>query len=529
MLSLRPPRLTSLRSRQPQGRITARPPHPPIPAYPTPGHAARPRHARAHAATARPPLTSPAAPPPLRRAAFDVAVLGGGTLGLLTAAAAAREGARVVWLRSGQDVQFPSTPAPPRFRPARAAAADGVVVALAADGLAAWEALGLAGRSADAPYTALGCLDIAGRGPPGDALDAAADAVRPSFPGATCLAGGELSSRVRGLALPRGATGLWLPPGSAGGGVLDAVCARVAAQADARAAGVAVWGDAACGGWRDKGSHFQLWAALEDASSPTSTAVIEAERLVLMPGPVATTTPGPPRAEDKEGGGEPTFISSAGVGCPTFGLALPGATLRWPAWASGVAGSGTAPLPCIFCHGLGADGGDSPAGGAHESWVAFPTSTAPIVLRPPGAALRLPPWPTRAATSADAAAAATAASIALGYGLVTLPRGGGAAAAAAAGGGWPAVETADGRPILGWAPPGGGGMGGEEGRVLLVASAVGGAAGSVDGGAASPALARLAGRVVGGWRGNPLFEPGRAGVGASAGPPPAADTWENRT
>ena len=474
-----------------------------------------------------------------------MAVLGGGPLGLLTAEAAARGGLRVVWLRSWSEPLASAPPArPPRWRPARAAAADAAVVALAAEGLAAWGALGDAGRSVDAPYSPLGCLDIAGRGESGDRLDAVAEAVRGAagggaggLGGATSLAAGEAASLVRGLALPRGAGALWLPPEGSGGGILDSVAAAAAAQAAADRAGVALWPDAAAAGWRDKGSHFQVWAALEGSSGGEGgTAVLEAERLVLVPGPHALSEPGPPRPEDKAGGGEPTTVRVARLGCPRFGLSLTDATLRWPAWAVGARGAGSTPpgapggLPCVFCHGL-APGGDGPAGGGHEPWVALPTSssTPPLVLRPPGAALVLPPWPSSDAVRADAAAAVTAAAAALGPGLLALSRGGGAGAAAAAGGGWAALETADGRPLLGWAPVGiGTALGREPGRVLLAAGASGGAAGGADALAAAPALARAAGRLLCGGGAAVAFDPARPGVGAVAGPSPLVDTWDGR-
>lgn len=376
---------------------------------------------------------------------------------------------------------LPPSPHPP-LTPVllRALTASPELTSLHLDGLAGWRALAGAegGRgSARSWLCDVGVLDLAAGASPLDALEAAAEAADAAGLVAETLPAGEIDKALptgARLALPRRAAALWAPEG---GGWLDAGAAGDAAVAAAARAGAAVWRGWALAGWGDAGSH---WRLREGAPDGVPERHAEVERLVLP----------------ADGGGAAFGVAFAAGG------AAPAAAAR--AWTR----ASCPQLPAIACHGLAEPVPDAPAGGPAERWALAPASGGGVVLRWP-----TPPLDARAA--ADAAAAGLAACAAVVPAMVGARVGGTRVDAARC------ITTADGAPLLGWAP-----LPGEAGRSLLLGIACGGTAGALTGDAAAPALADgAAAMLAGAWPGEAWLDPARAAAGAVS-TPVAGDPWE---
>ena len=367
---------------------------------------------------------------------------------------------------------------------ARLATADPALAALLADGATGWRSLaaGAPSRALARAWSDAGVLDVAAGADPTSALEAAAAACTAAGIAADPLPVSSLVGLFPGarLVLPRRGAALWCPTG---GGLLDAVAADALATATATAAGVTVWADWALAGWQDAGgSHWRLRERGEEGR------VAEAERVLLA---------------------SPSAAAAFGVMYGS-GVAL-SASVPWVNLAR------EAPLGAsvaIFCHGLTDPAADD-GSGASTRWAVVPTDT--------GVGLCVPPPDTvPSGDDQPPAVAATAALSAAGAALPTL-----SAASAASTRASTVCVTADGAPLLGWAPP----SLAETGRVLLLAPACGGTARVAgDGLAAAPPLADAAAALL---TGAPVtavsaasVDPSRSVLGGVSVKAAGIDTWE---
>ena len=379
---------------------------------------------------------------------------------------------------------------PPRRGPrpppslARLATADPALAALMLDGATGWRSLaaGAPSKALARAWTDTGVLDVAAGADPTSALEAAAAACTAAGISADPLPVSSLAGLFPGarLVLPRRGAALWC---ATGGGLLDAVAADALATATASAAGVTVWSDWALAGWQDaRGGHWRLRERGEEGR------VAEAER-VLLASPAAAAAFGV-----RYGPGVALSVSAPWVSLP-----------REAPLGSGVA---------IFCHGLADAAGDD-GSGASTRWVVVPTDSGVGVCVPPPDAV---PGGDDQPPAAEAAAALAAA----GAALPNL-----SAASAASTRATTVCVTADGAPVLGWAPP----ALAETGRVLLLALACGGAARVAgDGLAAAPLLADTAASLLTGATVKAVsaasVDPGRSVLGGVSVEAGGIDTWE---